>query len=80
MIRPVQHRSRTTWPLSRVNGRTMAMKVRLEPEAPMPAQRVHPGYDWLLVLEGRVLLWLGERHIEVEKGRQPSSRREHHTR
>ncbi|WBB53668.1 XRE family transcriptional regulator [Verrucosispora sp. WMMD573] len=70
VIRPVQHRSgsRTTWPLSRVDGRTMAMKVRLEPEATMPAQRVHPGYDWLLVLEGRVLLWLGERQIEVAKG------------
>ncbi|WP_422742679.1 helix-turn-helix domain-containing protein [Micromonospora sp. WMMD754] len=70
VIRPVQHRSgsRTTWPLSRVDGRTMAMKVRLEPEATMPAQRVHPGYDWFLVLEGRVLLWLGERKIEVEKG------------
>ncbi|MFV2103652.1 helix-turn-helix domain-containing protein [Micromonospora sp. LOL_024] len=70
VIRPVQHRSgsRTTWPLSRVDGRTMAMKVRLEPEATMPTQRVHPGYDWLLVLEGRVLLWLGERQIEVDKG------------
>lgn len=70
VIRPVQHRSgsRTTWPLNRVDGRTMAMKVRLEPEATMPAQRVHPGHDWFLVLEGRVLLWLGERQIEVEKG------------
>ncbi|MDG4795585.1 XRE family transcriptional regulator [Micromonospora sp. WMMD1082] len=70
VIRPVQHRSgsRTTWPLSRVDGRTMAMKVRLEPEATMPDQRVHPGYDWFLVLEGRVLLWLGERQIEVNKG------------
>ncbi|QGN49237.1 helix-turn-helix domain-containing protein [Micromonospora sp. WMMD558] len=70
VIRPAQHRSgsRTTWPLSRVDGRTMAMKIRLEPEATTPAQRVHPGYDWFLVLEGRVLLWLGERQIEVAKG------------
>jgi len=70
IIRPVQHRagSRTTWPLSRVDGRTMAMKVRLEPETTMPRQRVHPGYDWLLVLDGRVRLWLGDRLIDVENG------------
>ncbi|MFC7550499.1 helix-turn-helix domain-containing protein [Plantactinospora sp. GCM10030261] len=70
VIRPVQHRSgsRTTWPLSRVDGRTMAMKIRLEPGSTMPDQRVHPGFDWFLVIEGRVLLWLGERQIEVGKG------------
>ena len=35
VIRPTQHRSgsRTTWALNRVDGRTMAMKMRLEPEA-----------------------------------------------
>lgn len=69
VIRPVQHRdgARTTWQLSRVDGRTAAMKVRLEPEA-MPAPRVHPGYDWFLVLEGRVRLQLGEREIDVAAG------------
>ena len=44
------------------------MKMRLEPEAALPAPRVHPGYDWFLVLEGRVLLQLGERRIEVGAG------------
>lgn len=70
VIRPAPHRegSRTTWPLSRVDGRTMALKARLEPEPSMPTQRVHPGYDWFLVLEGRVLLQLGERSIEVVAG------------
>lgn len=72
VIRPAQHRSgaRTTWPLSRGDGRTLAMKMRIEPEpeADPPAQRVHPGFDWFLVLEGRVLLFLGERRIEVARG------------
>lgn len=31
-------------------------------------QRVHPGHDWFFVLEGRVLLTLGDREITVETG------------
>ena len=70
VIRPVAHSSgaRTTWPLSRPNGRTIAMKMRLEPSDARPNQRVHPGHDWFLVLEGRVRLWLGERQIDVDAG------------
>lgn len=72
VIRPAQHQSgtRTTWQLSRVDGRTTAVKMRLEPgpESAAPTQRVHPGFDWFLVLEGRVLLRLGERRIEVAAG------------
>lgn len=73
VIRPVAHSSgvRTTWPLNRPDGRTIAMKMRLEPsDAPdvPPSQRVHPGHDWFLVLEGRVRLWLGERQIDVDTG------------
>ena len=70
VIRPTQHTNgaRTTWALNRVDGRTMAMKMRLEPEREIPATRVHPGFDWFLVLEGRVLLQFGERHIEVAQG------------
>ena len=70
VIRPAPHSSgtRTTWPLSRPNGRTIAIKVRLEPSAGRPGQRVHPGYDWFVVLEGRVRLWLGDREIDVSTG------------
>lgn len=70
VIRPVPHHSgaRTTWPLSRPDGRTMAMKMRLEPADARPAQRVHPGHDWFVVLEGRVRLWLGDREIGVDTG------------
>lgn len=70
VIRPVAHSSgaRTMWLLSRPDGRTVAMKMRLEPSDAPPSQRVHPGHDWFLVLEGRVRLWLGERQIDVEAG------------
>lgn len=69
VIRPVAHQqgARTTWLLSRPDGRTLAMKMRLVPGA-RPSQRVHPGHDWFLVLEGRVRLWLGEREIDVAAG------------
>lgn len=70
IIRPVPHSTgaRTTWPLSRPDGRTLAMKVRLEPSTSRPDQRVHPGHDWFVVTEGRVRLWLGDRQIDIDTG------------
>jgi transcriptional regulator with XRE-family HTH domain len=70
VIRPVPSRSgtRTTWLLNRPDGRTVAAKLRLEPTRRRPAQRVHPGHDWFVVIQGRVRLWLGERTIDVEAG------------
>lgn len=70
VIRPVAHQqgARTTWLLSRPDGRTLAMKMRLLPSETRPTQRVHPGHDWFCVLEGRVRLWLGEREIDVATG------------
>lgn len=55
------------WPLSRPGATTTAVKIRYEPTA-LPEQRVHPGHDWMFVLDGRVLLALGEREIVVEAG------------
>ena len=70
VIRPVANSSgtRTTWRLSRPDGRTMAAKMRLEPTEGKPRQRVHPGHDWFVVIEGRVRLWLGDREIDIETG------------
>jgi quercetin dioxygenase-like cupin family protein len=42
--------------------------MRLEPTRQKRQPRVHPGYDWFFVLEGRVCLSLGEREILVETG------------
>lgn len=70
VIRPVPHSSgeRTTWPLSRPDGRTLAMKMSFEPTKNRPEQRVHPGHDWFVVIAGRVRLWLGEREIDIDAG------------
>lgn len=70
VIRPTPSRDdgRTTWMLSRPESSTVAVKTRIEPTADRPAQRVHPGHDWLFVLSGRLLLLLGEREITVEAG------------
>lgn len=70
VIRPVEHSSgaRTTWALSRSDGRTVAMKMRLQLSDEVPPQQVHPGHDWFLVLEGSVRLWLGDRQIDVMAG------------
>ena len=70
VIRPVPSSSgeRTTWPLSRPTGNTVAVKIRLDPTARTPRQRVHPGHDWFFVIEGRVRLLLGERELIVEAG------------
>lgn len=70
IIRPTPNSAgdRTTWMLSRATGSTIAIKMRLEPTDAPSQQRVHPGHDWFFVLEGRVLLTLGDREITVETG------------
>jgi DNA-binding XRE family transcriptional regulator/quercetin dioxygenase-like cupin family protein len=70
VIRPTPTKSgkRTTWMLNRPTGSTIAVKMRLEPTRGGPEPRVHPGHDWFFVLEGRVLLSLGDREITVDAG------------
>jgi transcriptional regulator with XRE-family HTH domain len=70
VIRPAPNSSgaRTTWMLSRPTGRTIAIKMRLEPTRRPAEPRVHPGHDWFFVMEGRVRLSLGDREIIVEAG------------
>lgn len=70
VIRPSPDRdgSRTTWMLSRPDGRTIAVKIRIEPSDEPPDQQVHPGHDWFVVIEGSVRLWLGDRQIDVATG------------
>lgn len=70
VIRPTPHSADgiTTWMLSRPTGKTIAIKIRLEPTKQMPVQRVHPGHDWMFVIKGRVRLLLGDRELTVESG------------
>jgi transcriptional regulator with XRE-family HTH domain len=65
---PSNSGERTTWMLSRPTGRTIAIKLRLEPTSRPVEQQVHPGHDWLFVTLGRVRLSLGDREIVVEAG------------
>jgi transcriptional regulator with XRE-family HTH domain len=65
---PAERDGATIWALSRPTSPIAAIKLRLEPLAREPQQRVHPGRDWLFVLDGRILLLLGDRRIVVEAG------------
>lgn len=58
----------TMWPLSRPGSATQAVKMRLEAGAPKPEPQVHPGHDFMFVLEGTVNLTLGEAHHVVKAG------------
>lgn len=49
-------------------SQTAGLPDQGEPSPGRPEQRVHPGHDWFVVLEGRVRLWLGDREIDVETG------------
>jgi transcriptional regulator with XRE-family HTH domain len=55
LIRPIPSRRRgtTIWPLSRPTGATTAIKMRLQPTRRTPELQVHPGHDWLFVLQAR---------------------------
>jgi len=66
--RPARWEGATMWPLSRPTSPFAAIKLRLEPSREVPDQKVHPGHDWMFVLDGRVTLLLGDRRIEVEAG------------
>lgn len=64
---PVEWPGMTVWALSRPSSETVAVKIRLEPGTD-PEPQVHPGHDWMFVLEGTVLLMLGDRKLEVRAG------------
>ncbi len=70
VIRPeaVEARGMTVWSLSRPSSETIAVKMRFEPVATDPELQVHPGHDWMFVLEGTVRLTLGERKLLVHAG------------
>jgi len=65
---PSSSGERTTWMLSRPTGRTIAIKLRLEPTSKPVELQVHPGHDWLFVTQGRVGLFLGDRQLVVDAG------------
>lgn len=72
VIRPTRARAGSVvqWRLSRPHdpsGRVVA-KLRLPASKKPPEPQVHPGREWLYVLEGTVRLALGDRELLVEAG------------
>jgi transcriptional regulator with XRE-family HTH domain len=79
VIRPHRDEQRglTTWLLSPDDGPAgmVVAKIRLTEQAGGAAPGelgVHPGRDWLAVLSGTVVLYLGSRVIRVEAGQAAS--------
>ena len=70
VIRPEPHErsGMTVWPLSRPGNPTVAVKIRFDPDAPAPEPQVHPGHDFMFVLDGSVRLTLGDRQLVVTAG------------
>ncbi len=60
----------TVWPLTRQrDGSDLVVnKMRVPADRGEPDPRVHPGWDWVYVLDGTLLLVLGERRLLVEAG------------
>jgi transcriptional regulator with XRE-family HTH domain len=72
VIRPTRARAGNAvqWRLSRPHdpsGRVVA-KMRLSASKKRPEPQIHPGRDWLYVLEGTLRLHLGDREVLVEAG------------
>ncbi|WP_040492252.1 helix-turn-helix domain-containing protein [Ilumatobacter nonamiensis] len=70
VIRPEPQHSPgvTRWQLSRPGSPMVAVKMRFEPGAHRPEPQVHPGHDFMFVLDGTVRLTLGERELVVNAG------------
>ncbi|HEY7429189.1 MAG TPA: helix-turn-helix transcriptional regulator [Streptosporangiaceae bacterium] len=68
-LRPVSRHDMTLIPLTRRAGGIQAYKLIIPARARMsPAVKVHEGYDWLYVLDGRLRLLLGDQNFLLEPG------------
>jgi transcriptional regulator with XRE-family HTH domain len=68
--RPVKRNGMTLYPLTRRPGGLQAYKTVIWPEERglEPDPRVHEGYEWLYVLNGRLRLVLGEHDLVLTAG------------
>jgi DNA-binding XRE family transcriptional regulator len=69
-MRPIVHNGMTMVPLTRRAGGVQAYKHLLPAKShrQTPEPRVHEGYDWLFVLNGRLRLVLGEQDLVLSPG------------
>src|SRR5690606_2042296 len=55
-------------PLAPENSPILTYKITYPAGAPLPALRVHDGYEWLYVLSGKLRLRLGEQDLTLSRG------------
>jgi len=69
-LRPVRRHGRTIIPLTRRAGGLQAYKIIIPGADPLvePEPRVHEGYEWLYVLDGKLRLLLGEQDLVLKPG------------
>jgi len=69
-LKPITHAGMTAVPLTRRPGGLQAFKMVLEGDGrgEEPDPRVHEGYEWLYVLNGRLRLVLGDKDFELRPG------------
>ncbi|SNS40381.1 helix-turn-helix domain-containing protein [Rhodococcoides kyotonense] len=65
---PVRRENVTIQPLTRRPGGMQAYKIVVDPVRSEPSPRVHEGYEWLYVLNGKLRLVLGEHDIVMKPG------------
>ncbi|WP_299959003.1 helix-turn-helix domain-containing protein [uncultured Modestobacter sp.] len=69
-LRPVQRHGMTMLPLTRRPGGLQAYKMIMPPGHPVEGTelKTHEGYEWLYVLNGRFVLFLGDQRLELTPG------------
>jgi len=67
-IRPLKLEGRVVMPLTRRAGGIQAYKVIVQPSDDEPEPKVHEGYEWLYVLDGRLRLVLGKHDLVLGPG------------
>ncbi|MFP5021229.1 helix-turn-helix domain-containing protein [Pseudonocardia phyllosphaerae] len=67
-LRPRRHNGMTVVPLTQRPGGLQAFKMLIPYRGDTPDLRVHEGYEWFYVLDGRLRLVLGEHDVVLGAG------------
>jgi transcriptional regulator with XRE-family HTH domain len=67
-MRPVQRDGMTLIPLTRRAGGVQAYKLIIPARRGTREQKVHDGYEWIYVLNGRLRLLLGDQDLVLTEG------------
>ncbi|MBI9113718.1 cupin domain-containing protein [Sanguibacter sp. YZGR15] len=67
-MKPVTRHGSVLIPLTRRPGGVQAYKQIIPPSRSTPSQKVHEGYEWMYVLDGRLRLVLGDQDLVLGPG------------